>query len=74
VDTYEEVPGCPEPVRGTYQALLDASDVLVPEMGAPAAAALFSECNLMIQTGMYKRRVLIVATKPADGNGEGGVE
>jgi SAM-dependent methyltransferase len=63
VDTYEEIPGCPEPVRSTYQGLLDASDVLTQEMGVIAAAALFSECNLMIQTGMYKRRVLIVATK-----------
>jgi hypothetical protein len=36
--------------------------VLTQEMGVIAAAALFSECNLMIQTGMYKRRVLIVAT------------
>jgi SAM-dependent methyltransferase len=63
VESYDEVPGCPEPVRSTYQALLDASDVLTQEMGALAAAALFSECNLMIQTGMYKRRVLIVATK-----------
>lgn len=63
VDTYEEIPGCPEPVRGTYQALLDAGDVLTAEMGDVAAAALFSELRLMIQTNMYKRRVLIVATK-----------
>jgi hypothetical protein len=50
-------------VRGTYQALLDAGDALIAEMGTVAATALFSELNLMLQTGMYKRRVLIVATR-----------
>lgn len=63
VDRYEEIPGCPEPVRGTYQALLDAGAELIAEMGTVAATALFSELNLMLRTGMYKRRVLIVATK-----------
>lgn len=63
VDCYEEIPGCPEPVRGTYQALLDAGDALIAEMGLIAATALFSELRLMIDTNMYKRRVLIVATK-----------
>ena len=63
VERYEEIPGCPEPVRGTYQALLDAGDALIAEMGTVAATALFSELNLMLQTGMYKRRVLIVATR-----------
>jgi SAM-dependent methyltransferase len=65
VETYEEIAGCPEPVRGTYQALLDAGDTLVAEMGTIAATALFSELTLMIETNMYKRRVLIVATKKA---------
>jgi SAM-dependent methyltransferase len=63
VDRYEEIAGCPEPVRGTYQALLDAGDALTAEMGVVAATALFSELRLMIQTNMYKRRVLMVATK-----------
>jgi SAM-dependent methyltransferase len=61
--SYEEIPGCPEPVRGTYKALLDAGETLTTEMGPIAAVALFSELRLMIQTGMYKRRVLMVATK-----------
>lgn len=74
VDSYEEIPGCPEPVRGTYQALLDAGDILTAEMGAVAAIALFSELQLMIQTNMYKRRVLIVATRDgqSDSNSTGG--
>lgn len=63
IECYEEIPGCPEPVRGTYQALLDAGEALTTEMGPIAAAALFSELRLMIETNMYKRRVLIVATK-----------
>jgi SAM-dependent methyltransferase len=63
VDSYEEVPGCPEPVRGTYQALLDAGDALLTEMGPIAVTALFSELNLLIETNMYKRRILMVATK-----------
>jgi SAM-dependent methyltransferase len=63
IECYEEVPGCPEPVRGTYQSLLDTGETLTAEMGAIAAAALFSELRLMIETNMYKRRVLIVATK-----------
>jgi ubiquinone/menaquinone biosynthesis C-methylase UbiE len=63
VERYEEVPGCPEPVRGTYQALLDAGETLVKEMGPIASTALFSELRMMIETNMYKRRVLIVASK-----------
>jgi ubiquinone/menaquinone biosynthesis C-methylase UbiE len=65
VDTYEEIPGCPDPVRRTYQSLLDAGDALTGEMGPIAAMALFSELKMMIDTNMYKRRVLIVATKDA---------
>jgi ubiquinone/menaquinone biosynthesis C-methylase UbiE len=63
VSTYEEIPGCPNPVRRTYQALLDAGDALVAEMGPIATVALFSELKMMIETNMYKRRVLIVAEK-----------
>lgn len=62
-DVYEEIPGCPDPVRLTYQSLLDAGDTLIAEMGPIAAMALFSELKMMIDTNMYKRRVLIVASK-----------
>ncbi|MEO6198092.1 MAG: hypothetical protein ABIP58_08320, partial [Dehalococcoidia bacterium] len=63
VETYEEAPGWPEPVTTTYQALLDAKDALIEEMGQAAAMALFSELTLTLQTGMYRRRVLMVATR-----------
>jgi ubiquinone/menaquinone biosynthesis C-methylase UbiE len=63
VDAYEEIPGWPEPVTSTYQALLDAKDALIEEMGQIAAMALFSELTLTLQTGMYRRRVLMVATR-----------
>jgi ubiquinone/menaquinone biosynthesis C-methylase UbiE len=65
IQTYEEIPGCPDPVRNTYQTLLDNRDALIPEMGAVAAAALFSELTLVLQTGLYQRRVLMVASKRA---------
>jgi ubiquinone/menaquinone biosynthesis C-methylase UbiE len=63
VDTYEEIPGCPEPVTSAYQALLDQREALTEEMGQAAAMALVSELTLTLQTGMYRRRVLMVATK-----------
>lgn len=65
IQTYEEIAGCPEPVRTTYQTLLDNRDALIDEMGAVAAAALFSELTLVLQTDLYQRRVLIVATRRA---------
>ena len=63
IDTYEEVPGWPEPMRGAYQALLDAKDALTEEMGQPAVMALFSEVTLTLQREPYRRRVLGVATR-----------
>ena len=63
VDDYREVPGWPEPVRTTYQSLLDAGDALMSEMGAVAAAALAMELRLTLQQGIYKRSVLVCATR-----------
>jgi hypothetical protein len=63
VDDYREVPGWPEPLRTTYQALLDAGDALTSEMGAPAATALAMELRLTLQQEIYKRRVLVCATR-----------
>ncbi len=62
VEVYEEVPGWPEPLRTTYQALLDARDALVGEMGQIAAMALFSELTATLQQEIYRRRVLVAAT------------
>ena len=63
VETYEEIPGWPEPLTMTYQSLLDASGALVQEMGQVAAMALFSELTATLQQQIYRRRVLAVATK-----------
>jgi SAM-dependent methyltransferase len=63
VDTYQEVPGWPEPMRTAYQSLLDAEEALTGEMGIIAVTALFSELRLTLQQGPYRRRVLVCATK-----------
>ena len=63
VDTYEEVPGWPEPMTTTYSALLNAGEALTREMGQPAAAALFTELSMTLQQQPYRRRVLVVATR-----------
>ncbi len=63
VETYEEIPGWPEPVRTTYQSLLDARDALMHEMGPVAATAFFSELTFTLERELYRRRVLAVATK-----------
>jgi ubiquinone/menaquinone biosynthesis C-methylase UbiE len=63
VEAYEEVAGYPEPLRTTYQALLDARDALVNEMGQMAAMALFSELTTTLQQSIYRRRVLAVSTR-----------
>ena len=63
IEVYEEAPGWPEPVRTTYQALLDAKEALIKEMGELAATALFTELTLTLQAEPYRRRVLAVATR-----------
>jgi len=63
IEVYEEAPGWPEPLRTTYQALLDAKEALIKEMGELAATALFTELTLTLQTEPYRRRVLAVATR-----------
>jgi len=63
VHVYEEVPGWPEPTRTAYQALLDAGDALIEEMGETAATALFSELTLTLEREPYRRRILAVASR-----------
>lgn len=63
VDEYREVPGWPEPLKTAYQSLLDAADTLTSEMGAAATAALTMELRLTLQQEIYKRRVLVCATR-----------
>jgi ubiquinone/menaquinone biosynthesis C-methylase UbiE len=63
VDTYEDATGWPDRVTAAYQSLLEARDSLMQEMGPVASTALMSELTLTLQTRMYRRRVLMVATK-----------
>lgn len=63
IDSYETAPGWPEPMRGSYSAVLAARGVLAKEMGEPAVAALSSEMALTLERNPYLRRVMVVATK-----------
>ena len=63
IDAYEEAPGWPEPMRSAYQALLNAKDALIEEMGPMAVTALFSELTLTLEREPYRRRVLAVVTR-----------
>jgi ubiquinone/menaquinone biosynthesis C-methylase UbiE len=61
IETYEEVSGWPEPVSSAYQAVLDAREQLVAEMGETAVAAMTSEMSMTLERRPYRRRVLAVA-------------
>lgn len=63
IETYEEVPGWPEPMTTTYSSLLNAGEELKQEMGEVATRALFLELTLALQQKPYSRRVLIAATR-----------
>jgi ubiquinone/menaquinone biosynthesis C-methylase UbiE len=63
VEAYEEIPGWPEPVRTTYQSLLDAKEALIGEMGPVAATAFFTELTMTLQREIYRRRIFTVAAK-----------
>lgn len=63
VETYEEVPGWPEPMTTAYSALLDAREALTKEMGEPAAQAMFLELSLTLERQIYRRRVLAAAVR-----------
>jgi SAM-dependent methyltransferase len=63
VESYEEVPGWPEPMTTAYSTILKAAEALTAEMGEAAVAALFLEMNMTLQMQPYRRRVLIAATR-----------
>lgn len=63
IEVYEEVSGWPEPMTRTYSALLNAGEDLKREMGEVAAQALFLELSLTLQRQVYRRRVLVAATR-----------
>jgi hypothetical protein len=63
VETYEETPGWASRVYGTFEALVDAADALVADLGERAAAGVLAEAALTVQTRAYPRRVLLVAQR-----------
>jgi SAM-dependent methyltransferase len=65
VEAYEETPGWEERVHATFQAVIDAAEVIGAEMGDRAAAGLIAEATLTVQVKPYRRRVLAVARRPA---------
>ncbi len=64
VETYEETPGWRERVSAAFGAIIDASDALTAEMGAPAASGAIAEAMLTVQLQPYSRRVMAVARRP----------
>ena len=63
VETYDEVPGWPEPMTITYSTILNAREALTQEMGEAAVAALFMEMSMTLEQQPYRRRVLFAATR-----------
>jgi SAM-dependent methyltransferase len=63
VDACEETPGWASRVYGTFQALVDAADALVADLGERAAAGVLAEAMLTVQTRPYPRRILLVAQR-----------
>jgi SAM-dependent methyltransferase len=63
VESYEEVPGWPEPMTTAYSTILKAGEALTAEMGEAGVAALFLEMNMTLQKQPYRRRVLLAATR-----------
>jgi ubiquinone/menaquinone biosynthesis C-methylase UbiE len=63
VEAYEETPGWALRVYGTFEALVDAADALVADLGERAAAGVLAEAMLTVQTRPYPRRILLVAQR-----------
>jgi SAM-dependent methyltransferase len=63
VEAYEETPGWASRVYGTFEALVDAADALVADLGERAAAGVLAEAMLTVQTRPYPRRILLVAQR-----------
>jgi SAM-dependent methyltransferase len=63
VHGYEETPGWASRVYGTFQALVDAADALVADLGERAAAGVLTEAMFTVQTRPYPRRILLVAQR-----------
>lgn len=63
VYAYGETPGWAPRVYRTFQALVDAADALVADLGERAAAGVLAEATLTVQRRPYLRRILLVAQR-----------
>lgn len=63
VQTYEQTPKWHERLVGSYQAVIDAKEVLMEEMGPLATAAMLSEMTLTLDRDLYCGRVFAVAQR-----------
>lgn len=66
VNAYDEMPGWPEPMVSTFQAVVAARPALFEEMGDLAVNALLTELSLTLERQPYRRRVLAISTKSED--------
>jgi ubiquinone/menaquinone biosynthesis C-methylase UbiE len=60
---YEESIKWERRVTSTYQAIIDAKDTLIPEIGEAAFSALLGEVSVTLQLRPYRSRVLVAAEK-----------
>ena len=68
VAVYRESDDWQDRVTHTYQAVADAKDALIAEMGEAATLALLGEIALTLQVQPYRRRVLVSAARAARGS------
>jgi SAM-dependent methyltransferase len=62
---YDETAQWEERVYGAFEAIIDARDDLVAEMGEQAAAGPIAVAMVTVQAKPYPRRVLATASRPA---------
>jgi hypothetical protein len=65
IQTYEETPNWRERLTAAYNAIMQAKETLIQEMGPIAATALTTEVSLTLERQPYRRRVLAVAVNGA---------
>ena len=65
VESYAETPDWQDRLDATYRAVVGAHDTLMTEMGERALGALLMEVSLTLELRPYRRRVLVVASKPS---------
>jgi len=65
VESCDETPNWQDRLDATYRAVVAAHDTLAGELGDRALGALLMEVSLTLELRPYRRRVIVVASKPA---------